>query len=242
MNSSPQKIQTLIGRLPNAGGHGELSHIIDAFRETYDIQHVVYHGVNLGPKRENYAILTYSEAWKNRYIEKNYVAVDPVVLAAQNSFQPIEWKSLDWSSRPRKEFWRDAMRYGVGNQGYSIPIRGPNGQFALFTLNNSCDDDAWASFISGNAKDLLLVSHFFHQQVLQIENIRYEEPPATLSPRERDALTGLSKGQNRSQIAFDMSISENTLRVYIDSARHKLGALNVSHAVAIAINRGVINI
>jgi len=49
-------------------------------------------------------------------------------------------------------------------------------------------------------------------------------------------------GKNRSQIAYDLKISENTLRVYIDSARHKLGALNIPHAVAIGIHRGIINI
>jgi DNA-binding CsgD family transcriptional regulator len=35
-------------------------------------------------------------------------------------------------------------------------------------------------------------------------------------------------------------MSENTLRAYIDSARHKLGAMNVTHAVAMALARGII--
>jgi DNA-binding CsgD family transcriptional regulator len=39
-----------------------------------------------------------------------------------------------------------------------------------------------------------------------------------------------------------MNISENTLRVYIDSARHKLGALNIPHAVALGVSRGLISI
>ena len=37
-----------------------------------------------------------------------------------------------------------------------------------------------------------------------------------------------------------MSISEHTLRVYIESARHKLGALNTTHAVARALSTGLI--
>ena len=41
-------------------------------------------------------------------------------------------------------------------------------------------------------------------------------------------------------MADTLHISENTLRAYIDSARHKLGAMNVTHAVALALARGII--
>jgi DNA-binding CsgD family transcriptional regulator len=49
-------------------------------------------------------------------------------------------------------------------------------------------------------------------------------------------------GQRRAQVADSLKISESTLRVYIDSARHKLGALNVFHAVAIAVKTGIIKV
>ena len=45
---------------------------------------------------------------------------------------------------------------------------------------------------------------------------------------------------NRAQAALELEISENTLRVYIESARHKLGALNTTHAVARALGEGQI--
>ena len=61
-----------------------------------------------------------------------------------------------------------------------------------------------------------------------------------LSPRERDVLSRLSLGESRARVAEALQISENTLRAYIDSARHKLGAMNVTHAVALALARGVI--
>ncbi len=42
------------------------------------------------------------------------------------------------------------------------------------------------------------------------------------------------------QVAEMLSISEHTLRVYIESARFKLGATNTTHAVAKAITEGLI--
>jgi DNA-binding CsgD family transcriptional regulator len=81
-----------------------------------------------------------------------------------------------------------------------------------------------------------------HQKVLEIFDVKNEQQLAALSPRERDALAMISSGMSRGQIAETMKISENTLRVYLDSARNKLGGLNMPHAVAIAVRTGLINI
>jgi DNA-binding CsgD family transcriptional regulator len=53
-------------------------------------------------------------------------------------------------------------------------------------------------------------------------------------------MTLIAIGYNRAQVADTLSISEHTLRVYIESARFKLGALNTTHAVARALSRGLI--
>ena len=84
------------------------------------------------------------------------------------------------------------------------------------------------------------MSHLMHQQAMRIINKELEPPTADLSPREREALMQLSLGRSRAAVADALHISENTLRAYIDSARHKLGALNVTHAVALALARGII--
>ncbi len=128
----------------------------------------------------------------------------------------------------------------MGNQGFTVPIRGPNGQFALFTINDDCDDDSWKRFTETNGRALILIAHVFNQKALEFEPDRTPEISQALSPREVDAMTLLAIGYNRAQVANTLSISENTLRVYIESARFKLGALNTTHAVARALSRGLI--
>ncbi len=91
-----------------------------------------------------------------------------------------------------------------------------------------------------NAKELLIISHLVHQQAKRIINKEVEPPSTDLSPREREVLSRLSLGESRARVADALQISENTLRAYIDSARHKLGAANVTHAVALATSRGMI--
>ena len=49
-----------------------------------------------------------------------------------------------------------------------------------------------------------------------------------------------SMGYELVGVEFERGGGHGTLRVYIDSARFKLGALNTTHAVALAISSGTI--
>ncbi len=211
---------------------------IIALRDFFCIKHLIYHSVN--STGEQYAALTYDPAWVERYLEKDYGRVDPVVLGCYQRFHPVDWKKLDWSSKAARAFLAEAIEYGVGNQGFSIPIRGPRGQFALFTVSDDASDDDWAQFTEKNVTDLILVAHFVNQKALEIERGTDMAPEQQLSPRETDALTLLAMGYSRAQAADSLSISEHTLRVYIEAARFKLGAMNTTHAVARAMSRGLL--
>jgi DNA-binding CsgD family transcriptional regulator len=90
--------------------------------------------------------------------------------------------------------------------------------------------------------DLLLIGHYLHSAVRVLENMDEITEYVSLSPRETDALRLLGAGMNRGRAAEFLKISEHTLRVYIESARFKLGAANTTHAVAKAMAQGLISI
>ena len=207
-------------------------------RDLLKLEHVVYHWVS--SSGEQYGCGTYATAWVDRYLEMDYLRVDPVISGCYGRFHPTDWKDLDWTPKGARVFLKEAISYGVGNQGFSIPIRGPSGQFALFTVNDNCDDASWADFVERNRRDLLVLGHIFNEKALEFERGLAPEPSKGLSPREVDAMTLLATGLSRAQAADSLSISEHTLRVYIESARFKLGALNTTHAVARAMQQGLI--
>lgn len=225
-------------RLDSAEALEDLQDLIEELRDHFRVDHMVYHWVN--SNGEQYGCGTYDLKWVSRYVEKGYLRIDPVIVGCYQSFHPTDWKRFDWSSKAARAFMQDAIAHGVGNQGYSIPIRGPNGQFAHFTLSHNCSDDDWAAFTDTNRRDLILVAHAFNQKALEFEPGRTPEKSQSLSPREIEAMTLLAAGLNRAQAAEQLSISEHTLRVYVESARHKLGAINTTHAVARALSRGLI--
>lgn len=232
------QLDQLLQALDDTKELDELQIVIEALRDVFGVDHLVYHWVDSAG--DQYGCGTYSDEWRARYIEQNYLRIDPVVLGCYQRFHPVDWKRLDWTSKAARAFQAEAISYGVGNQGFSIPIRGPNGQFALFTVSHNCDDATWQDLTETLSRDLILVAHYFNRKGLEFEPGRQPESARALSPREVDAMTLLAMGYSRAQTADSLSISEHTLRVYIESARFKLGALNTTHAVARAMSRGLI--
>ncbi len=257
-SNSLGEIVERLSRIPDLSGLGD---VIEAIRATYDVDHVYYYAISLGLdapsqsaatggglvrdqgiwRRDGRSIgaLSYTPDWIHRYFEARYDAIDPVTASAALSFAPVDWAELDWGAAPRRRFRGEAGEHGVGNQGYTVPVRGPGGQFALFTVNKACRPADWARLLCDWRSDFMLLAHYTHQQALRLAGVAPKSAPS-LSPRERDALSLLAAGHARARAAERLGISENTLRVYVDSARHKLGALNIPHAIALAAHRGVI--
>lgn len=224
--------------LENATALDQIQGLVTGLRDAFKIDHAVYHWVSADG--EQYGFGTYPPAWVQHYVAKEYLRVDPVVIGCFQRFHPVDWKRLDWSSKAARNFREDAIAHGVGNQGFSVPIRGPNGQFALFTVSHNCLDAEWAKFTMARQRSIILIAHYLNQKALELEKGRHPEPVRMLSPREVDALTFLAMGYGRGQVSDMLSISEHTLRAYIESARFKLGALNTTHAVARALTEGLI--
>lgn len=260
-----ERVQRLFEALPPQGSIDELGIVIDRIRDVFNVDHVVYHAVSLGSSvvrrsqtdrigtlaqgaglwlrnPDDLVTFTYSPTWGQRYLEADYKRIDPVVEHATVSFMPFDWKGLAWNTKKRRTLYNEAVEGGLGNQGYTVPIRGPNGQFALFTVNKNCTDEEWQRIIDEFRGEILIVAHFYHQRMLEIERVFIDVSLPKLSEREKDALTFIAAGNGRADVAHKLDISENTLRVYLDSARHKLGALNLPHAVAIAVQKQIVSI
>jgi len=234
------RLERFLATLQCARTLEDLRGVILGLRDALGVDHVVYHSVNsIG---QQYAVLTYDQTWVDRYIAQDYSRIDPVVQGCFRRFNPVDWKRLDWSARPSRSFLGEALEAGVGNQGFSVPIRGPSGQFAMFTVSDRVSDDLWQKFTAENTARLVLMAHFLNQKALEIERGTDCLASQSLSPREIDALTMLAMGLNRSKAAESLDISEHTLRAYVESARCKLGATNTTHAVARAVAQGLVRI
>lgn len=239
-----ERLQELVELIPNATSSEGLKRLLLRLRRAYDLDHAIYYALSLGGDRaqEEFGAMTYAPEWHLRYEEAGYRFVDPTVQAMLRSFAPADWADLDWSEPGARRFLDEAQDFRVGTMGYSIPLHGPMGQFAMFNVSKRCRPETWGRLIAEIAQDLLVFAHSLHAHAMSMLEVQTELPHRRLSPRERDVLTMVSQGVRRAQIADRLRISENTLRVYLDSARSKLGAVNTFHAVATGVKTGVIRV
>jgi len=68
------------------------------------------------------------------------------------------------------------------------------------------------------------------------------DPALGLSAQQRVALTLTAVGMSGPEAAEVMDISHETVRSHLKQARSRLGACTLAHAVAIALNEGIIDL
>jgi DNA-binding NarL/FixJ family response regulator len=63
-----------------------------------------------------------------------------------------------------------------------------------------------------------------------------------LTPRELDVLHQIAEGNRNSDIAAKLFVAEGTVKVHVKNIMQKLGASDRTHAITIAVRRGIIRL
>ncbi len=63
-----------------------------------------------------------------------------------------------------------------------------------------------------------------------------------LTKRERDCLLLSGMGHSEKEVALQLAISPNTVRVHIENVKRKLGASNKTHAIVLSLIRGEVTL
>ena len=208
--------------------------------DIYEARHAAYHAVNLPPLTNNepFGIVTYPTQWVRRYIERDYAKIDPVIGAALKSVTPVDWDDLKYSNDMIEKFWLEAEEFGINRQGITIPIRGPAGQQAFFTLNTNMQPEFWDIYKRKYMHDLQLIGHYIHQKISDQYKCNIEDQELTV--RQKQILTLFAQGKTADDISQILNLSPKTVQAHAYSARYKLNALNTANAVALAIMLGFI--
>jgi len=124
----------------------------------------------------------------------------------------------------------------------TIPVHGPtNGHWALFIATSNETDTMWDGRRHELIKDLLLIAHYVHHRAYELHMPAAPFDFDAITRREIEALQCAAEGHNIDSTAILMRISTTTVRAHLDSARHKLQALNRIHAVSKAMRAGLIH-
>jgi LuxR family transcriptional activator of conjugal transfer of Ti plasmids len=193
-------------------------------------------------ENETVWISNYPRNWIERYFEQGYEAVDPIVVNARKQKRAFAWdseKRAGGHSSDQARFFKEARDFKIGS-GLTIPIRSGSGQVTALTLANEGKlIDAEKVLVSASEM-IELMGLYYHARVaasLKASRIHHE---AQLSQREVQCLTWAARGKTVAETSDILGLSARTITFHQENARTKLGAGNITQAVAVAVRRGLI--
>lgn len=181
-------------------------------------------------------ISNYPEQWKLKYLEQNYLEIDPTVAHGMRSIVPIVWSA---AHEEKQEFWEDARSFGLVN-GWSQSCRDHGGNVGMLTLSRAEGGGLSAVELCAIGSKMVWLAQAAHVTLASLESYRVIGPPKSLSSREVSVLRWCGEGKTSSEIAEILRISERTVNFHINRAMQELNAANRTSAVVQAAILGLL--
>lgn len=180
--------------------------------------------------------ISYPSEWLEIYIMKKYYRVDPIVREHFTYFNLQYWGDTYKKHKAPRDFLADTEAFGL-KTGYTHGLKVPGENRGSFF---SIAGESVEAHPRTTAILTYLVPHLHHalNRVLN-RNKRNNEP---LSSREREILQWVTCGKSTWDISVILDISERTVNFHINNIKDKLNAVNRSHALAIAVEQGMIEV
>ena len=183
--------------------------------------------------------------WMKRYYEEKYAVNDTYLHHAINNLHPLLSDLRTIKNRPDVKDAEKKVSLEFSDTGVqsvlTIPLRLTTAPDSLggFTIATDLNLSDFQKVTNENWQTIHIAILYAHS-VIQ-KHLRDEQAANTpLSNREKECLLWLSRGMNSEQIADRLSIARITVDTHIGSAKRKLNAATREHALAIAIQLGVI--
>lgn len=158
--------------------------------------------------------------------------VDTIVLQGE---VPIgEWDpSLDRGSQL-------AFLWITDNPQATATLRGIPGRAWGIVSTDATEEDLLAALFAVNQGFIVAAKQALEPYWLEPASPADDSLIETLTPRESEVLQLLAQGLANKQIAFELEISEHTVKFHISSIYGKLGATNRTEAVRFGLRLGLI--
>lgn len=219
--------------------------VFQSLSDKFGIGHITYFGVfpQWGADQKHQLITTYPVSWERHYFERKYDRLDPVLLQAMKGVLPFDWEQIRKDDREVRDFFGEAGEFGISDNGLSIPVRGPTGDLALFSVTSAeMTRREWGLMKAQLLPDLIYLAHLLHTEVTERVREAAPEEARRLTAREKEALSWSARGKTSWETGRILGLSERTVDFYLKNAMFKLGAANKTQAVSKAISMGALTL
>ncbi len=218
--------------------------LMDSVLSCYGLENLAYittDPVSIQSRNPVYKV-TYSAAWLEYYKKSGAEKHDPAIIYGLREIIPFEWRNDDRNEPEQKTFLNIAREFGLGNNGFSIPIRDRTGARALISMTVRHNDQKWAKYSRRYRSELVNIAYLLH------ERFTFEDKPdqterflgEDLTEREIESLQWTALGKTSEETAIILGVSRRSVNFHINNAKIKLDTVTRSHAVARACALGLI--
>ena len=184
-----------------------------------------------------FMVNNYPDAWRQKYANAGYLAIDPTVLHGRTSMSPMAWSAR--AQTTQREFWSDAVAHDISH-GWCQSSFTRTGIGGLLTLSRSSEPITVDELTHKETQLRWLVSvtheSMAQRQVGRLNNLN----PVQLSARETEILRWTADGKSAQEIADILHVTKHTIEFHIKNATYKLQTVNKTSAVVKALVLGLL--
>ncbi|WP_211333133.1 LuxR family transcriptional regulator [Pseudorhodoferax soli] len=187
-------------------------------------------------RSEIFLLNNYAKDWRERYDDAQYLGVDPTVIRARASIEPIVWSNKLF--RGAAQLWDEARSFGL-RHGWAQSCFSPDGGVGLLSLARG---DEPLSELELRVKDIELrwlvnVAHgALSPWAVSISKRRSRK----LTRREIEVLRWAGDGKTADETGRIISRSRFTVDFHFKNAMRKLGVRTRTAALARAAAMGLL--
>jgi len=238
-----QTLEGFIERTEACDSEHDLFRVFDAFVASSGIRYGAYFimakQLRAIPPEAGLVRQNFPRQFAKRYIEGNFAKFDPIISRSLKESRPFHWgevaRTQSLNAQQKQVF--DAHKEANLIDGLAVPVFGPMGTFALFSMASE------GSELNLSNAELIAIQFAClqtHNRYCDLAQINDEPPVKPLSPRETEALTLVAAGLANNAIAERLGVTENTVDTMLRRIYSKFGVNNRISAVLKGIGCGAL--
>lgn len=211
---------------------------------TYSFTYYAYHPNSANKLKYDMSSANFRN-WHKHYLAEHYNDIDSTLSFVYKSHLPIYWDIKQQLARAvsasERKMRLDSIAFGT-EAGLSIPIHGPQNNFAILLLvrmqNEQCNlqqqELQYEFFVAAHL--------YYHYIQIHLLNDTPERKSFHLTQREVQCLLLIAKHYSVKQMAQLLELSERTINFHIQKINKKLGTRNKYQSLAKALEEHLLTL
>lgn len=227
-------------RLRIAATVGELSGLLAAAARDlgFSFHALVHHADLTHPPPRFLFLQNYPAHWVRDYARAGLHRFDPTQRLASARPASFAWAELGQVtplSRGEIRVLEAARKAGLG-EGFTVPLHAPGERAASCSF--ACETGEPLPIDALPAAEFL--AHVAFAVLFDLLHPGRTSAPVRLTPRQIDCITLMAQGKTDWEIGAILSLTENTVTTYLQSARQRIGVARRTQLAVAAVSYGLI--